>query len=433
MANLSRREVLKYSALGSGGILAGSIFSLPFRKVSAAERDRLLKTEKTFVYTADVMCPAECGLAVNVIDGVASSVYGNPRVPYNSGTMCAKGCSGLQMVYNPYRIKYPMMRVGPRGEGKFKRVSWSQAISHIADKLTESKKKYGAESIIMDTGDITDRDPYWRLFFAYGTPHCTEHGSICDTPRRHGPKLMFGGKRIEPDIMRPVLVRQEDGSLKNNYSYKTKLIIYAGWNPFTATRINYESRGTVEAKLAGAKLVVIDPALTNTASKADMWLPIRPGTDADLFAFMLRYILEHNSDKDPERQYIDWSFKEHSIGWEEFDANFRSWWGKTDPINGMKYFTAQWAENRTGLDQEKIIKLAQLFGSTKPAALVWGMNGIGHHYNGYVASILGTALNVITGNFDTPGGVIDTELVKASKGGKATGKFFRKRMVKRTV
>jgi len=114
-------------------------------------------------------------------------------------------------------------------------VTWGEAIEYIAKKLTDIKKKHGAESIIMDTGDVTDRDHYWRLFFAYGTPNCAEHGSICDTPRRHGPKLMLGGKRIEPDIMRPVLVRQSDGSLKKDYSYKTKLIVYNGWNPFVAT------------------------------------------------------------------------------------------------------------------------------------------------------------------------------------------------------
>ncbi len=339
MTTFSRRNILKLGTFSAGGALAAGVFGLPFRKLSAQEAASLLKEEQKFVYTADVMCPAECGLAVNVIDGVASAIYGNPRVPYNAATMCAKGTSGLQMVYSPYRIKYPMIRVGKRGEGKFKRVSWPEAINYIADKLTKIKKDHGPESVIMDAGDVTDRTPYWRLFFAYGTPHCTEHGSICDTPRRHGPKLMFGGKRVEPDVMRPVQVRQEDGSLKNDYSYKTRLIVYAGWNPFTATRINYESRGTVEAKLNGAKLVVIDPALTNTASKADTWLPIRPGTDADLFAFMLRYILENDSKTDHNRRYIDWSFKDYSVGWNDFEASFRSWWNKVDPVNGMQYFT----------------------------------------------------------------------------------------------
>ncbi|MCL4458367.1 MAG: molybdopterin-dependent oxidoreductase [Chloroflexi bacterium] len=426
---ISRRDFLKISGLAAGAVTGVGLFE----RLSSTEAARLLAETPQVRYTADVMCPAECGLAVNVVNGVASAIYGNPYVPYNAGTVCAKGAAGLQMVYNPNRIKYPMIRVGERGEGKFKRVSWDEAIAYIADKLTAIKKQYGPESVIMDAGDVTDRDCYWRLFFAFGTPHCTEHGAICDTPRRHGPKLMFGGKRVEPDVMRPVLLRQVDGTLKNDYTYRTKLIIYAGWNPFTATRINYESRGTVGAKAAGAKIIVIDPALSNTASKADQWIPIRTGTDADLFAAILRYILENDNPKDPFRRYIDWSFKEYSEGWDEFVAAFKAWWNKKDPINGLDYFTIEWVAQRTDIPAERIVELAHTFGISKPAALVWGMNGIGHHYNGYVASILGTALNVITGNFDAPGGGIDTEIVKSDKGGSATGKQFLSRKVKRTV
>ena len=426
---ISRRDFLKVTGLAAGALGGAGLF----QTLTSADAARLATETPQVTYTACVMCPAECGLAVNTVNGVASAIYGNPYMPLNNGVLCAKGAAGLQLVYNPNRIKYPMIRVGARGEGKFKRVSWDEAIKYIADKLVDIKKKHGPESVIMDCGDVTDRDPYWQLFFAYGTPHCTEHGAICDTPRRHGPKLFFGGKRIEPDIMRPLLLRQVDGSLKNDYSYRTKLIIYAGWNPFTATRIVYESRGTVGAKVAGAKIIVIDPALSNTATKADQWIPIRPGTDADLFAAILRYLLENDDPQDPFRRYIDWSFKEYSEGWDEFLSAFKEWWSKKDPINGLNYFTVEWAAQRTDIPAEQIRDLAHTFGVTKPAALVWGMNGIGHHYNGYVASIIGTALNVITGNLDVPGGAIDTELVKSDKGGNATGKQFLSRKVKRTI
>ncbi|MFN3928745.1 MAG: molybdopterin-dependent oxidoreductase, partial [Thermoflexus sp.] len=293
---LSRRDFLKMAGASAGSLAGMTALGSGFKALSAREAQQQQEAGSRVVYTACVMCPAECGLEVHVENGVVSNIYGNIHVPYNSGTVCAKGVAGLQLVYNVNRIKYPMIRVGERGEGKFKRVSWDEALDYIATKLIEIKQKYGPEAVIMDCGDVTDRDTYYYLFRAFGTPHTVEHGSICDTPRRHGPKLMFGGKRIEPDIMRPVLVRQPDGSLKNDYSYRTRLIIYVGWNPFTATRINYESRGTVEAKLAGARIIVIDPAFSNTATKADRWIPIRPGTDADLFAAMLRYILENHRD-----------------------------------------------------------------------------------------------------------------------------------------
>ncbi|PRR68734.1 molybdopterin-containing oxidoreductase family protein [Neomoorella humiferrea] len=431
---LSRRTFLKLSStLAAGaslGLGSNYLWGLrPARAIGEPVPDGV-----QVKYTACAMCPSECGLEMWVKDGKLIKIYGNEACPYNNGACCAKGAASAQLVYSPERVKYPMIREGERGEGKFRRATWEEAIDYIARKMVAIKKEYGAEAIIMDTGDVTDRDQYWRLFFAFGTPNCVEHGSICDTPRRHGPKLMLGGKRIEPDVMRPVLVRQPDGGLQKDYRYYTKLIIYVGWNPFVATRINYESRGTVGAKVEnGCKVIVVDPAHTNTAAQADMWLPIRPGTDPDLFAAMLRYILENDNPHDPNRRYIDWQFKNYSLGWEEFEAAFKSWWSRLDPINNLPYYSLEWAANRTGLPKEKIAEVAHLFGITKPAALVWGMQSPGHHYNGYVASILGTALNIITGNFDVPGGAIDTEITKASKGGKATGKDFKKRKVKRLV
>ena len=433
---ISRRLFLKYVGAAAGATAVTQSGLLHLRKLSPAEAEAMQHEmgKYTVRYTADAMCPAECGMEMWIKDGKIAKIYGNKAVPMNAGTACAKGASGQQLVYSPYRLKYPMIRVGARGEGKFKRVTWEEAIEHMSDKLTKIKKKYGAESVIMDCGDVTDRDQYYRLFFAFGTPNCVEHGSICDTPRRHGPKLMLGGKRIEPDIMRPQLVRQPDGSLKQSFEYKTKLIIYNGWNPFVATRIYYEQRGTVGAQVENAcKLVVIDPSLSNTAARADMWLSPRAGTDGDLFGAMLRYILENDNQSDPNRRYIDWSMKKYIKGWDEFMDAFKSWWSKKDPINGLSYFSAEWAANRTGLDRKQIEELAHLFGITKPAALVWGMQSPGHHYNGYCCSIIGTVLNVITGNFDAPGGAIDTELVKSDKGGSATGKQFKGRKIKRKI
>ncbi len=433
---ISRRVFMKYAgALAGVAALENSgLLSLKRLSPSEAEAMQTAMGKYEVKYTADAMCPAECGMEMWVKDGKIAKIYGNKAVPMNVGTACAKGASGQQLVYSPYRLKYPMIRVGARGEGKFKRVTWDEAIDHIGKKLTEIKKKYGAESVMMDCGDVTDRDQYYRLFFAYGTPNCVEHGSLCDVPRRHGPKLMVGGKRWEPDIMRPQLVRQPDGSLQNDYSYKTKLIVYNGWNPFVATRIFYEQRGTVGAKVEnGCKVVVIDPSYSNTATAADMWLAPRAGTDGDLFGAMLRYILENDNQNDPNKKYIDWSFKKYSTGWDEFSTDFKAWWSKKDPINNLSYFSLDWAVDRTGLSKAQIEELSHMFGITKPAALVWGMQSPGHHYNGYCASILGVALNVITGNFDAPGGVIDCELVKSDKGGSATGKQFKTKKVKRMI
>lgn len=440
--DVSRRVFLKVTGTLTGiAALESSGISL-LKKLTPNEAQAMEKGMAAYQvkYSADCMCPSECGLEFWVKDGKVQKIYGNPHVPFNDGIVCAKGASGMQLIYSPNRLKYPMIRTGERGEGKFKRVTWSEAIEYIADKLVKIKKEYGPEAIIMDTGDVTDRDQYWRLFFGFGTPNCVEHGSICDTPRRHGPKLIVGGKRWEPDLMRPVYVRQPDGSLKKDMSYQTKFILYCGWNPFVATRIMYENRGTVGAKVDnGCKYYVIDPSYSNTASLADKWIAPRAGTDNDIFAAMLRYILENDNQNDPNRKYIDWDFKKYSKGWDEFAAAFKSWWAKKDPINGLSYFSVEWAAERAGITKEEIVDLAHTFGITKPAAVIWGMQSPGHHYNGYPGSILGVALNVITGNFDAPGGVLDTEIMKWGKGGKGRefsfveNAKFNDRKVKRMV
>lgn len=439
---ITRRSLLKYAGVLAGLAALEKTGLMSLRHLSPSEAEAVEKAmgQYEIKYSACCMCPSECGLEFWVKDGKVHKIYGNPNVPYNDGIVCAKGASGMQLIYSPDRLKYPMIRTGERGSGKFKRVSWEEAIDYIGKKLIDIKKKYGPESVIMDTGDVTDRDQYWRLFYAYGTPNCVEHGSICDTPRRHGPKLMVGGKRWEPDLMRPVYVRQPDGSLKKDMSYKTKLIIYCGWNPFVATRIMYENRGTVGAKVEnGCRYFVIDPSYSNTAALADKWIAPRPGTDNDIFAAMLRYILENDDQNNPDKKYIDWNFKKYSKGWDDFEKAFKSWWHKKDPINNLEYFSVKWAADRAGIKEEEIVELAHTFGITKPAALVWGMQSPGHHYNGYCGSILGVALNVITGNFDAPGGIIDTEIMKWSKGGKGRlfswveNKNFNDRIVKRTI
>lgn len=434
--NFSRRQFLKYSGVFAGSATLSGTGLMSMKTISPNEAHAIEQAMDKYEikYSASSMCPAECGMEYWIKDGKIAKIYGNQEVPMNAGTACAKCAAAPQFIYSPYRLKYPMIRVGERGEGKFKRVSWEEAIEYIAKKLTSIKKKYGPESFIVDAGDVTDRDQYWRLGFGFGTPNCAEHGAICDVPRRHGPKLIFGGKRVEPDIMKPHLVRQPDGSLKKDYSYKTKLIIYYGWNPFVATRIFYENRGTVAAQVENdCKVIVIDPSLSNTAAKADTWLAPRPSTGGDVFAAMLRYILENDNPNDPNKKYIDWGMKKYVVGWDEFMAEFKTWWSKKDPINNLSYFSLDWAANRTGLSNKQIQEVAHQFGITKPAALVWGMQAPGHNYNGYCTSIIGTVLNVITGNFDVPGGAIDTELVKADKGGTATGKWMKKRKITRTV
>ncbi|GEM_PF-155020 len=387
------------------------------------------------VHTADAMCPSECGISVLVQDGAAVKIYGNPRALVNNGALCAKGAAGLQLTYSPHRIKTPLKRAGERGEDRWEPVTWEEALDYTARKLTGIKLRHGPEAVFLDTGDMTDGIAYERLFRAFGTPNIYSHGCICDPNRRWGHYLMTGDTRPLPDVQRPVLTRNDRGEPCLSHVHDARLVLHIGVNPFVATRFNYVSAGIPAARAENnCKYIVVDPSCTSSAALADMWLRIIPGTDADLLAAMLYFIIKNDSLHYASRRYIDHDFIEnHTVGWPGFRDAFLSWTGKKDPANNLHYFTPEWAEEKTGIPAADIEKVSHMFGITKPASIEVGMHGASHHTNGDVTSILMTALCLITGNIDRPGGLVLTGTHKPKKGGMTAGMEFLERTVTRRV
>ncbi|GAB4534261.1 MAG: molybdopterin-dependent oxidoreductase [Thermodesulfovibrionia bacterium] len=391
--------------------------------------------DKRIIHTSDLMCPSECGISVVVEDGVAKGIYGNPHSLVNNGTLCAKGASGLQLTYSPHRIKKPLIRTGERGEDRWREVTWAEASKYIAERLIDIKRRFGAESVFLDTGDVTDREAYYRLLHAFGSPHTYNHGSICDPNRKWGQWLMTGDERPLPDLQRPFLTRGEYNELYLKHEHDARLVISIGANPFTATRFNYMSYGITGARMENKCIyIVIDPSHTNSAMLSDIWLPIIPGTDACLLAGMLYYIIKNDNPQDEGRRYIDHDFIDrYTVGWDEFRSAFLEYTKRYDPSNNLPYFSIEWTEERTGINGSDIEKVSHLFGITKPAAMEIGMHGTAHHTNGDVTSILMTALCLITGNLDRPGGVVFIDSQKPKKGIKASGREFLERVVARRI
>ncbi|MBC8414231.1 MAG: molybdopterin-dependent oxidoreductase [Nitrospira sp.] len=387
------------------------------------------------VNTADVMCPSECGIRVRVEDGVATKIYGNPHTLVNNGTLCAKGASGLQLTYSPHRIKTPLKRVGQRGEEQWAEISWEEALDYIAEKMVAIKHTHGAEAVFMDCGDLTDRDAYYRIFHAFGTPNTFNHGSICDPNRKWGQFIMLGDERPLPDLQRPILLRDDEGKAHLHRKHDAKLIMSIGSNPFVATRFNYMSAGIPAAREENNCIyIVADPAFTNSAAHADMWLPVIPGSDAALMAAMLLYIIENDSNDYPSNNYIDHEFIEsYTIGWDEFRDSFTEQARQVDPSCGLKYFSLEWAEEKTGVSADNIRRASHMFGITKPASIEIGIHGTAHHTNGDVTSIIMAALCLITGNLDRPGGLVFIDSQKARKGVKTMATAFLKSEVTRTI
>lgn len=309
---------------------------------------------------------------------------------------CPRGRSFRRYAYAKERLKYPLKRVGKRGEGKFERISWEEALDTIADKIKECKEKYGNESIYshyasgVQSGALLRRESFFRLMnlfggYTYGT------GDYSSAQNQFGIRYMYGMGGYSGN---PILDIAH-----------TKLAIFFGLNT-TETRtsgggLQYEM---LEAKKkSGAKIIVIDPRFSDTCvSVADEWIPIRPGTDAAL-ASTLAYVLmtENMVDKGFVQQYVQ-GFDASQMP-ESAPANS----SYSDYILGTGYDatpkTPEWASAITGISAQRITQLAREIGQAKPCYITQGW-GVQRQVAGEMTTMAIAALAVITGNVGVRGG-----------------------------
>jgi thiosulfate reductase / polysulfide reductase chain A len=314
----------------------------------------------------------ECGLLCHVRDGRFVRVEANPAAANNgvlgSKTLCAKGLTGPQFVYAADRLKYPMKRIGAKGEGAFQRISWDEALDTVAAKLLETKEKYGPESY----GVLSPE--FWPVLVTLGRRFLNVHGSpnymhsaICATPRMAASKITIGYISMAPDDWQ-----------------NTKLFVNWGANLENSGVNQGTPRAILNALANGMKYVDIRPMLDPLGSKADVWMPVRPGTDAALALAFLNVL----------------------IGEKLYDAEFVAQWcyGFDKLAEHVRRFTPEWASPITGLPADQIREVGRLIGTTRPTFIRMG-NGIGDQSNDGTATVM--AINLIaaiTGNLDVPGG-----------------------------
>ena len=280
------------------------------------------------------MCFWRCGVLAEVADGKVVRLEGNPDHPLTKGRLCARGNAGIQLLYDPDRLKYPMLRTGARGEGKFKRISWTQALDYLAGRLREMKEKSGPESVALFPHGVAATF-FGTLMKAYGTPNSAEPAfAQCRGPREVGYALTFGHGLGSPE---PVDLAE------------SKLIVligsHIGENVFTSQVTDF-----AEGLSHGAKLVVVDPRFSTAAARADWWMPVRPGTDIALLLAWIHVLLEEGLyDKD----YI----AKYALGMNELAAHVRD-------------FSPDWAEPITELPASQIRETARAMAAAKPAVVV---------------------------------------------------------------
>lgn len=303
--NWTRRGFLQFGASLGAGLAASSLFFIP-SSVHASTYGTPVTPETdstvTIKYTVCQMCHSACGLRVKInSEGRVIKIDGNPYHPHNAdahldyatdpasvtgrqavGSCCAKAQAAIETLYNPYRLKHPLKRVGRRGEGKWKRISWDEAFSEIATRLETIRdfstpisaggSEFGpkANGLVFMPGrnqqaDFTDR------FFekCFGTKNKRfDHTSICEQSHHVATAYMTDKSKnhFKPDI--------------ENCEY----LVYVGTNPFDAgfpmISLARKTQNMRTRNLNPGIMVVVDPYLSRTAGKADTWLPIKPGGDA---------------------------------------------------------------------------------------------------------------------------------------------------------
>ena len=323
---------------------------------------------KESVYSICGMCTVRCPIRVEVEDGVVKWIEGNPNDPGMAGRLCAKGSAGIAMLYDYERPQQPMIREGKRGEGKWKKVSWDEALDYIVKKLKPIIKKHGGKAVALSDRGGPFRDIHRSFLRAIGSPNYFNHDCTCARNVQHAALSLFGG-----------------GRKTFNYDYgKCKHLVLYGRNVFESLRVK-QANIIMELLDRGGKITYIDPRAAGTAMKATRYWAIRPGTDYALNLGIIHTVLRDKL----------------------YDAEFVNKW-----VDGLKElqsfvipYTPEWAEQETGIPAKEIVEFAHEIAGAAPAVIFHPGWMMARYSDTFYAVRTAYILNALMGAFETPGGL----------------------------
>lgn len=405
---LSRREFLKWSsALGATALTVGGISevigSLESRTQPFVFADRIVRTG----------CPAHncggrCLLKVYVknekiirieTDDRPTDLIEDPQL-----RACIRGRAYRKRQYHPDRLKYPLMRIGKRGEGKFERITWDEAYDKIVSEINRINNTYGNSAIYVPYGtgsynQVNGRQTAVRLFNLIGGS-LGFYNSYSWAAISKATPYVFG--------------TSVTGNQRQDW-VNSKYIIMWSWNPCEMRDGTNSEYFLKKAKGNGAKIICIDPRMSmSSVALADEWIPIRPGTDVAMMSamayvmiteniynkdFIAKYCVGFDSSQMPKGSENEESYKDYILG-----------------IRDGIPKTPQWAEDITTVPKETIIKIAREYATIKPAMLYQGY-GMQRRAYGETAVIGGCVLAALTGNIGIPGGCASGIALQADDGG----------------
>ncbi len=328
------------------------------------------KSDLTWVRThCGRMDHGGCGLLVGVGGGRIVKVKGDPNGYLNRGYVCPKGLASPERLRHPDRLRHPLRRKGARGDRRWERITWEEALAEAAERLGAIRGRDGARSVAFGAGMPKGLDHFVliRLANLFGSPNVVASQDVC-----HAPREITG---LHTCGFYPVA----------DFHHPSRLVLLWGSN-ITATNEEGEiCRLLLDQVRRGTELIIVDPRRTALAEKASMWLPLRPGTDAALALAFLAVIVEEGL---WDREFVD----QCTLGFEELCSR-------------LSEYSPERMADVVRLPAGLIREAARRYAGAKPAALQWG-NPIEHHRYAFDTIRSLVCLMAVTGNLDAPGGNI---------------------------
>lgn len=366
---VSRREFFKIGGGGvavaiGAGLMGNSLIDIYQPDAMAAAAPAKI------VYKHGVcgICELNCAMKGKIENGRLVKLEGKAADQHSRGSLCAKGNSGINMLYDPDRLKSPMIKTVkgrvPGQDPKWKKVTWDDATNQAAAAIKKAIDEYGPQSVIW-IGHHKGVD----FLNAIGSPNDISHQSTCNNVRQLATQLVLGTGNYVPDFE------------------NSKYILCFGWDQLGKGKNSF-ARGPMHAKNEnGAKLVVFDPRLSTTAAKADEWIPIRPGTDLAVILAMLNVVISENR---INKEYVE----NYIFGYEELAAE-------------VKKYTPEWAAKISDVPADMIRKIAREFSGGCPAIIpIHKREAIQSHPGGFELVRACLALMAITGNIERKGSIM---------------------------
>ena len=328
-------------------------------------------------------CGAGCPLIAEISDGRLLRIRDNPLRP---GHMrgCVRGYQMTRAVYHPQRLKSPLVRSGPRGAGQFREVGWDEALRIVSERLRQIRETWGAQSILRLGGSgscrgaLHNTELVTRRFFSLFGGYTDTTGSYSSGAEMFVAPYLFGpGNSFRTGI---------DAAMLGH----SRLILLWGAN-VADTRFGCELGSRIrKQRKRGVPVIAVDPRRSRTVQRfSDLWIPVKPGTDAALMAAVLFVLLREN--------LVDRSFiRRTSVGFDVLECYLRG-------ADDGQPKTPSWAEGICSTPKDTIVRLARQYGGNKPAALIPGLS-IQRTIAGEEAIRMAVALQTATGNIGVPGG-----------------------------